>query len=52
MVLQWYILEYSMILLADSKGPDQPAHVQADLGLRCPPSLSAYARYHIRVLYR
>ena len=30
---QVYILNYPMILLADSKGPDQTVNVQADLGL-------------------
>ena len=29
-----YILQYQVILLAGSEGPDQPA--QADLGLHCP----------------
>ena len=32
-----YILQYPIILQADSEGPDQTAHiVQSDLGLRCP----------------
>ena len=31
--LHWYIIEYSIILLADSEGPDQTVDAQADLGL-------------------
>ena len=34
--LHAYILEYPIILLVDSEGPDQTADAQADLGLRCP----------------
>ena len=34
--LNTYILYYPMTLLADSEGPDQTAHSQAQLGLRCP----------------
>ena len=46
-----YARNDSFILYVGSEGPDQPAHAQADLGLRCPqmpiklPFLTAWIAY-------